>query len=139
MIDNTNVETKNKKIDTLQSVLDAAGFVPGYGEPADAANAIISLLRGNKKEAGLSALSMVPFFGSAASIKKLDLGETGKILKNKKNEELGQGWFEEAMDTAMEQNPDLTIGNMDSISKLMSRIKAETSLQKINDLLQRFD
>tara|TARA_A100001391_G_C5032388_1_gene268701 strand:- start:441 stop:860 length:420 start_codon:yes stop_codon:yes gene_type:complete len=139
MIDNTNVETKNKKIDTFQSMLDAAGFVPVYGEPADAANAIISLLRGNPKEAAWNALSMLPFLGGAASIKKLELGKKGEILKNKKNEEIRQGWFEESMDTAMEENPDLTIGDMDTIATLMSRLGATESLEKLITMLRRYD
>ena len=58
---NKNTETKNSQLDTFQSMLDAAGFVPGYGEPADLLNALISLGRGNKKEAAISTLSALPF------------------------------------------------------------------------------
>ena len=136
---NKNAEKQSSQLDTFQSMLDKAGFVQGYGEPADAANAIISLLRGNTKEAGWSALSMIPFLGGAASIKKLDLGKKGEILKNKKNEELGYSWFEEAMDTAMEQNPDLTIGEMDSIGKLMSKLGYSESLEELLKILKKFD
>ena len=48
---NKNVETQNSRLDTFQSMLDAAGFVPGYGEPADILNAVISLSRGDKEGA----------------------------------------------------------------------------------------
>ena len=82
---------------------------------------------------------MIPFLGGAASIKKLDLGKKGEILKNKKNEELGYSWFEEAMDTAMEQNPDLTIGEMDSIGKLMSKLGYSESLEELLKILKKFD
>jgi len=67
---NKNVETKNSQLDTFQSMLDAAGFVPGYGEPADLVNALISLIRGNKGEAALSAFSAIPFLGAIGSLKK---------------------------------------------------------------------
>jgi hypothetical protein len=134
-----NVETQNSKLDTLQSMLDAAGFVPGYGEPADAANAIISLFRGNIGDAGLSALSMIPFLGSAASIKKLDLGKKGKILRNQKNEEIRQGWFEEALGTALDSNPDISIGQMDDIANLMTKLKNTDWLENLLDMLRKTD
>ncbi len=50
-------------LDWFQGGLDAAGLVPGFGEPADLANAGISALRGNWGDAGLSALSAIPFIG----------------------------------------------------------------------------
>tara|TARA_A100001515_G_scaffold119248_1_gene101825 strand:- start:45 stop:611 length:567 start_codon:yes stop_codon:yes gene_type:complete len=67
---NKNVETKNSQLDTFQSMLDAAGFVPGYGEPADILNAFISFARGDKEGAALSAFSAIPFLGYAGSVKK---------------------------------------------------------------------
>lgn len=67
---NKNVETKNSQLDTFQSMLDAAGFVPGYGEPADLVNALISLIRGNKGEAAISAFSAIPILGALGSLKK---------------------------------------------------------------------
>ncbi|MCG8527258.1 MAG: hypothetical protein MI748_12810, partial [Opitutales bacterium] len=58
---------KGNTLDTVQTVLDVAGLVPGVGEFADLANALISLGRGNYAEAGLSALAMVPFAGWGAT------------------------------------------------------------------------
>jgi len=65
-----NIETQNSRLDTFQSMLDAAGFVPGYGEPADILNALVSLGRGNKEDAALSAISAIPFLGMIGGVKK---------------------------------------------------------------------
>ena len=78
---NKNTETKNSQLDTFQSMLDAAGFVPGYGEPADLLNALISLGRGNKKEAAISTLSALPFLGMIGGVKKLKPFKNVKFRK----------------------------------------------------------
>ena len=53
-------------LDKIQKFLDVAGFAPGpVGMAADAANATISLARGNFKEAGINALAVVPAVGDA--------------------------------------------------------------------------
>lgn len=67
---NKNVETKNSQLDTFQSILDAVGFVPGLGEPADLTSALISLVRGNKEDAIISTFSALPFLGALGSLKK---------------------------------------------------------------------
>lgn len=56
----------NKFLDITQTALDVAGFVPGVGEAADAANIGISLARGDKLGAALSAISLVPVVGDVA-------------------------------------------------------------------------
>lgn len=50
-------------LDGVQLVLDGAGLIPGFGELADGANALISLARGNYGDAALSAAAMIPFLG----------------------------------------------------------------------------
>ena len=57
-------------LDGLQLALDVVGFVPGYGEAADVINALISALRGNYLDAGLSAFSALPLAGWATTIGK---------------------------------------------------------------------
>lgn len=52
-------------MDAGQVGLDAAGFVPGIGEVADAVNALVSLLRKDYLGAALSLISMVPAIGDA--------------------------------------------------------------------------
>ncbi|MCG9968493.1 DUF6531 domain-containing protein [Pelotomaculum terephthalicicum JT] len=55
-----------------QLALDVAGLIPGVGEAADAANALIYTARGDYPNATLSAGSMIPFVGWA--------GTTGKFI-----------------------------------------------------------
>lgn len=57
----------NSFLDGLQTGLDFVGLVPGLGEIADGANALIYLGRGDYINAGLSAAAMVPFAGMAAT------------------------------------------------------------------------
>jgi|15BtaG_2_1085339.scaffolds.fasta_scaffold14186_2 hypothetical protein len=47
----------------IQGLLDKIGMVPGIGEPADLLNALLYGMQGEGKQAGLSALSMLPFLG----------------------------------------------------------------------------
>jgi hypothetical protein len=79
-------QNKQSKLDTLQSALDIAGFEPSVGTAADATNTVISGLRAalakepdqRKKHlinAGISAISMVPF---ADVIKLLKIRKLGK-------------------------------------------------------------
>lgn len=58
-------------LDGIQLVLDAAGFVPGFGAIPDLLNAGISALRGNWNEAGMSLLAALPVIGDAAAAAKL--------------------------------------------------------------------
>jgi len=72
-VDRSPEYDKGEALDDLQTFLDAAGLVPGLGEPADALNALISLSRGNYGDAALSATAMVPFagwFGTGAKFGK---------------------------------------------------------------------
>ena len=64
----------SKALDGIQTGLDIVGLVPGVGEIADGANALISLVRGDPAGAALSAMSMVPMVGDA-------LGKGGKIAR----------------------------------------------------------
>lgn len=55
----------------IHFILDAVGLVPGYGEAADFANAILYISEGRNPEnlakAGLSLVSCIPGIGDAAS------------------------------------------------------------------------
>ncbi len=59
-----------KKID-VHTALDVAGMVPVIGEFADAANAGLYLLKGDYANAALSAASMIPIAGNAATAARL--------------------------------------------------------------------
>ena len=63
-------DTGNKSSEALHSSLMAAGFVPGMGNIADAADAILYAAEGEFGEAAWSAGAMLPFIGQAVSAKK---------------------------------------------------------------------
>lgn len=56
-------EVVEEFLDNVQTTLDVVGLVPGFGEPIDGINALISLGRGNYTDAALSAVAMVPVAG----------------------------------------------------------------------------
>ena len=56
-----------KAIDVVQTALDVAGLIPGFGEIADGVNAAIYLARGDYANAALSAASCIPFAGMAST------------------------------------------------------------------------
>lgn len=56
-------EVVEEFLDNVQTTLDVVGLVPGFGEPVDAVNALISLGRGNYADAALSAAAMIPIAG----------------------------------------------------------------------------
>ncbi|HCB3588297.1 PAAR-like domain-containing protein [Citrobacter koseri] len=64
-------------LDALQTGLDVAGFIPGFGFFADLANAGISAARGNYAEAVMSLAASIPGIGDAAAAGKM-------LLKGKK-------------------------------------------------------
>jgi hypothetical protein len=66
-------------LDTLQSALEIAGFVPVLGPFADAVNAGIYGIRGDWVNAGISAVSIIPVFGDAASVARIGARTAVKI------------------------------------------------------------
>jgi hypothetical protein len=60
-------------LDVVQAGLDVVGLIPGYGEPADFANAVISLMRGDTAGALLSFAAIIPFAGWFAAGGKFGL------------------------------------------------------------------
>lgn len=58
-------------LDGFQTGLDVVGLVPGLGEIADGANALIYLGKGDYTNASLSGAAMIPFAGWAATGTKL--------------------------------------------------------------------
>lgn len=65
--------------------LGFAGMVPGIGEIADGANALIYLGRGDLANAGLNAAAMVPFVGWAPGGAKLASHLTSAIQAYPRN------------------------------------------------------
>jgi len=79
----------------VQTGLDVVGLIPGAGEIADGANALISLGRGDYKGAALSGAAMIPFAGWGATGAKLagKFGDVGGLVIGKMDD-LGKstGW-----------------------------------------------
>ncbi len=73
--------TWDKYLNATQTALDVIGLIPGIGEFADLANGVISLARGNYKEAGLSFAAMIPGAGMFAGIGKLAAKASKKANK----------------------------------------------------------
>ena len=59
---------KNQALDICQTILDWAGFIPGYGDILDAINAIIYFMRGKQLEGYLSLIAVVPVVGSGLKL-----------------------------------------------------------------------
>jgi hypothetical protein len=90
------IVTESNAIDKLQGALDVVGFVPGLGigEVADASNSVISGLRAAlSKEpderkrhiinAGISAVSLLPFADVIKVLKLRKLGGLGRTAAKK--------------------------------------------------------
>ena len=72
--------------DDVHDMLMAAGFTPGLGNVADAADALLYLTEGKFGEAALSAAAMIPIAGQMVSAKKAlqvarKSGKTKKIYR----------------------------------------------------------
>ena len=65
---NMATASTNRNIDIFQTILDWAGFIPGYGDIIDAINAIIYFSRGKTIDGFLSLVAVVPVAGSAIKL-----------------------------------------------------------------------
>lgn len=65
-------------LDKFQLALDVAGLVPVYGEIFDGINALIYLARGDKLNASLSAVAIIPVVGSLGTAAKI-AGKTTEV------------------------------------------------------------
>lgn len=67
----------------IQDLLSNIGMAPGVGEPADLLNSLLYAMQGQGKEAGLSALSMLPFLGGMVKPMKKAKIQEQKLFKDK--------------------------------------------------------
>ena len=82
--------------------LDGFGLVPGVGEIADGANALIYLAEGRELEAAISAAAMIPVVG--------DLGKAGKYAAKAGKEILEEGAEKVAKKGVSELTTKISIG-----------------------------
>lgn len=74
-------KVKNVSLSDIgHTVLDVAGLVPVIGAPADGINAAWYLAEGDKTNAALSAVGMIPFAGEAATATKLGVKATNAAI-----------------------------------------------------------
>ena len=85
--------------DTLHVGLDVVGLIPGVGEIADGANALIYLAEGDKVNAAISAAAMIPGAGMAATGAKLGKKALGAVAEGSGKAVLREGG-EEAVELA---------------------------------------
>lgn len=68
-------------LDTVgHAALDAVGFIPGFGEPADLANALWYAKKGDYFSAVLSLVSLVPEIGDVIGKGAKYLGKSSKMV-----------------------------------------------------------
>jgi len=106
--------------DIGHGVLDIAGFVPGYGEAADVANAAWYAGEGEYLDAGLSLISIIPIVGDV-------IGKGGRVAKH-----LGPRAIKVILDA---------LKKMD-VPKFLERFKSNPDLaphiDKISDALKKW-
>jgi Domain of unknown function (DUF4157) len=66
-------------LEILHTALDLAGLIPALGAVPDAINASIYIIEGDWVNAGISAVSMIPIFGDAASVVRVGSRETVRV------------------------------------------------------------
>jgi hypothetical protein len=93
--------------EAVHTGLDVIGLIPGLGEIADGANALIYLAEGDKVNAAISAAAMIPGAGMAATGAKLGKKVAGAVveggLKKGGREVAEEAAKKEAAETAAEQ------------------------------------
>jgi len=67
-IETVEADSGNDVIDTIQTILDFAGFIPVIGDFIDILNAIIYFARGKYLDGFLSCIAIIPIIGSVAAL-----------------------------------------------------------------------
>lgn len=123
--------------DALHLTLDVVGLIPVVGELADGANAVAYLIEGDKANATLSALAMVPGAGMAATGAKLGKKAAGAAVEGSAKatrQAAEQGAKKEAAEEASEQAAKKSDGNGGGYDKGKKRMKeTEVKCFKKND------
>ncbi|WP_410513272.1 hypothetical protein PaeBR_02035 [Paenibacillus sp. BR2-3] len=99
--------TAAEAVNGFQTVLDVAGLIPGAGELADGANALIYLAKREKANAALSAAAMIPGIGS--------LGTVGKLLGK------GKGMLDEGVEMAAHLGDDVRVVNKAMVNSVPTK------------------
>jgi hypothetical protein len=121
--------------EAVHTGLDVIGLIPGLGEIADGANALIYLAEGDKVNAAISAAAMIPGAGMAATGAKLGKKVAGAVAEGavkKGGREAAEGAAKkEVSETAAEQGGKKGGGGKDMGAPRMK--KHEVKCFKKND------
>ena len=98
----------------MHGALDVAGLIPGLGEIADGANAVIYLAEGRFIEAGISAVAMIPILG--------DVGKVGKW-----GVKAGKELLEEGAETLVGASSSLKAFNKNNFRENLRRLTRKSS------------
>jgi hypothetical protein len=85
-----DVSLGGQGLEGLQNFLGLMGLVPGAGEFADAANALIYAIRGDMVNAGLSVAAMLPIGGQAVFFSEDVPGQCAEAIGNGRRRGRGQ-------------------------------------------------
>lgn len=114
-INNISEENKHPLLDKIQLTLDLVGFVPAFGAIPDLINAGIYAYRGDKINAGLSAVAAIPGFGDAAGAIKV-ASRGGKLLKDSNNIKKTA----KSIENTSEKISEITVGQYKEQHKLLN-------------------
>ncbi len=92
--------------DVIHTGLDVVGLIPGVGEIADGANALIYLAEGDKVNAAISAAAMIPGAGMAATGAKYGkkvVGAVAEGVAKKGGREVAEATAEKGVKEATEE------------------------------------
>lgn len=104
----------------VHGALDAAGFIPGFGEIADGLNGVIYLAEGHYIEASISLVAMIPILG--------DLGKAGKLTVK-----LGQELLEEAAEKVVKETVEefVETAAKETVEEVVEKVAKETGEELI--------
>lgn len=92
----------------MHGALDVAGLIPGLGEIADGANAVIYLAEGRFIEAGISAVAMIPILGDVGKVGKWGV-KAGKELLEEGTERLVKEGAESLVERTAKEGAETTV------------------------------
>ncbi|KPL91729.1 hypothetical protein SE18_01435 [Herpetosiphon geysericola] len=95
-------KTWGKASEWVHGGLDVLGFIPGFGEIADGANALIYLAEGRHLEAAISAAAMIPIVGDAGKLGKWGV-KAGKEIVEEVVEEGAERVVKEVAEEVVEE------------------------------------
>jgi hypothetical protein len=133
----------NTTIDTIQTVLDWAGLIPGIGDAIDVVNALIYFARGKYFDGFLSAIAVIPIVGSAIKLsakaiyKGTKLYKIEELIKNSfKSKNATDVWADLAREGVISTGQLKNIGSgLDSLAGMLrgftSKVKGVTSNQTV--------